>query len=393
MSMGNVDFENLNLGNLGGLSDQDIANLFAGNQPSAPVVPPAESLIPIPQTIDISNEQLSALLPSEPFEQVVAPVAEIPLTPVVEPSTPTEPTPAEPVLSPGSTAGDTANQDALEIIKQTLKYYGLSDNDFLNEVASQWQAKRITPEMDIDQIGVMLADTEAFKKRFPANEVFKAAGKPRFSVSQYLRLESDFARILRSNGMPEGFYDSPSDFQSLIASEVSPDELADRINLGYQAVKQADPQVVEQFTRLYGIKEGDLAAYFIDPTRARPTFDRYEAQRQAQAARVAAQAQTQAQMALNAQQAEALVRAGIGEEGARAGFQAIGEQQQLFAGLMPGEEQITAEEQISGTFGTNAQARQAIARRRRSRQAAFETGGGFAGQGAGAVTGLQTVGK
>lgn len=298
-----------------------------------------------------------------------------------------------PIPEAGSTQSVDTGGDAFQIIVDTLKFYGLEDSDFMAEVGKQWTSKRITPNMSVDDIGVALADTDAFKKRFPANETFKQAGKPRFSVSQYLRLESDFARVLRTNGMPQGFYDSPSDFQQLIANEVSPEELNDRITLGYQAVRQADPQVVQQFTRLYGIDEGKLAAYFIDPERARPTFDRYEAQRQAQAARVAAQAQQQAQISLDAQQAEALVRAGISEETAQAGFAAIGEQQGLFAPQMAGEEQLTQAEQIGGTFGTNAQARQAIARRRRRRQAEFETGGGFAGQGAGGVTGLRTIGE
>lgn len=283
--------------------------------------------------------------------------------------------------------------DALDIIKKTLAYYGLSDQDFLNEVATQWQSKKITPDMSIDQIGVVMADTDAFKKRFPANEALKAAGKARYSVSQYLQLEGDYDRIMRSRGIPVGFYDSPEDFQNLIAGGVAPNELDARLEVGFNAVRNASPQVINEFKRLYGVSEGDLAAYFIDPERARPTFDQYEARRQAQAAAVSAQAQTQAQIALGAQQAEALVRAGISEEQAQAGFQAIGEQQGLFAAQMAGEEAIGTEEQIAGTFGTNAQARQAIAQRRRRRQAAFEGGGGFAGQGAGAVTGLTTVGE
>lgn len=283
--------------------------------------------------------------------------------------------------------------DALDIIKKTLAYYGLSDQDFLNEVATQWQSKKITPDMSIDQIGVVMADTDAFKKRFPANEALKAAGKARYSVSQYLQLEGDYARQMRARGIPQGFYDSPADFQNLIAQEVSPDELGARLEVGFSAVRNASPQVINEFKRLYGVSEGDLAAYFIDPERARPTFDQYEARRQAQAAAVSAQAQTQAQIQLGAQQAEALVRAGISEEQAQAGFQAIGEQQGLFAAQMAGEQAVTTEEQIAGTFGTNAQARIAIERRRRRRQAAFEGGGGFAGQGAGAVTGLTTVGE
>lgn len=286
------------------------------------------------------------------------------------------------------------NEDAFDIIVRELKFYGLDDKDFFAELATMWETKRVVPGMDVNQVGIAMADTEAFKRRFPANEALKAAGKPRYSVLQYLQLEGDYARQMRARGIPQGFYDSPTDFQNLIANEVSPDELGARLEVGFQAVKQASPQVINEFKRLYGVSEGDLAAYFIDPERARPTFDQYEARRQAQAAAISAQAQTQAQIQLGAQQAEALVRAGISEEQAQAGFGAIGEQQGLFQGQMQGEQAMTVEEQIGGTFGTNAQARQAIQRRRRARQAAFETGGGLAGMGTTSqATGLTTVGE
>lgn len=193
--------------------------------------------------------------------------------------------------------------------------------------------------------------------------------------------------------MPAGFYDDPKDFQNFIAQDVSPEELAGRIDLGYQAVRNAPQNVVTEFKRLYGVSDGELAAYFIDPERARPTFDRYEAERQARSAAISAQAQQQAQLTLQTQEAEALARAGISTEQAQAGFTDIAESQGLFAGQMQGEQAVSQAEQIGATFGTNAQARQAIAARRRRRTAQFEAGGSFAGQGQGSATGLTTVGE
>lgn len=283
---------------------------------------------------------------------------------------------------------------AFDIIKNTLRFYGLDDAALFTEVETLVRNEVIVPGMGIDQIGIQLRDTTAFKNRFPANEALATAGKPQLSVSEYLRLESDYKSRMQNAGLPSGFYDSPQDFQNFIANDVSPDEIQARIDLGYQAVRQANPAVINEFKRLYGVSEGDLAAYFIDPTRAKPTFDRFEAQRQAQAAQIAAQASGQAQMALTAQEAESLARSGISEETARAGFGAIAEQQGLFQAQMAGEQAVSREEQIGGTFGTNAQARQAIQRRRRARQAAFETGGGLAGMGTTSqATGLTTVGE
>ena len=308
--------------------------------------------------------------------------------------------PAAPAFTPTTTADttptytppvqDVYTESAFGILKSTLEYYGLSDNDLLSSVRNLWTNKTITPGMSVDDIGIQLRDTPAFNKRFPANKTLKDQNKPQFSVSQYLRMEADYKQRLQAANMPAGFYDDPTDFQQLIANDVSPEELQGRIDQGYQAVKNASPAVIAEFKRLYGVGEGDLAAYFIDPARARPTFDRYEAQRQAQAAAVSSQAQLQAGIALTAQESEALVRSGITEAQSQAGFEQISAQQELFNPLS-GEQAISREQQIGGTFGTNAEARKAIAARKRSRQAAFETGGGFATtQGASA---LGTVGQ
>ena len=287
-------------------------------------------------------------------------------------------------------ADEVYTDSAFKILQDTLEFYGLKDPELLTSVKGLWTNKTISPGSTIDEIGIQLRDTKAFNDRFPANKTLKDAGKPQFSVSQYLRMEADYKQRLQSANLPANFYDSPADFQQLIANDVSPEELQGRIDQGYQAVNNASPEVIKEFERLYGIKKGDLAAYFIDPERARPTFDKYEAQRQAQAAAVSSQAQAQAGLALTAQESEALVRSGITEAQAQKGFADIGAQQELFNPLQ-GEQVITQEQQVAGTFGTNAEARKAIANRRRSRQAAFETGGGFAAtQGTSA---LGTVGQ
>jgi len=344
--------------------------------------------------VDFSNVDLSGLEIPGVDTAVAAP--DVTAAPAVATPTPM----AAPAFTPTTTADttptytppvqDVYTESAFGILKSTLEYYGLSDNDLLSSVRNLWTNKTITPGMSVDDIGIQLRDTPAFNKRFPANKTLKDQNKPQFSVSQYLRMEADYKQRLQAANMPAGFYDDPTDFQQLIANDVSPEELQGRIDQGYQAVKNASPAVIAEFKRLYGVGEGDLAAYFIDPARARPTFDRYEAQRQAQAAAVSSQAQIQAGIALTAQESESLVRSGITEAQSQAGFEQISAQQELFNPLQ-GEQAISREQQIAGTFGTNAEARKAIATRKRSRQAAFETGGGFAtAQGASA---LGTVGQ
>lgn len=261
-------------------------------------------------------------------------------------------------------------ETASTILANTLKYYGIDDPALITDVKTALAERRITGASTLDDIGIQLRESESFRKRFAANEQRRAANKPVFSVTQLLQLESQYRQVLRNAGLEEGFYDSPDDFQQLIVNDVSPDELQDRVQQGYRAVREADPIVVQELKTLYGLEDNQLAAFFIDPNRARD-----QVVRAARAAEVAAQARQQANMPLTQQEAESLVRQGIGQEQARQGFGQIQLTEQLFQPQMVGEEAVSREDIIAGTFGTNAAAAQRIATRQRRRRAAFEQGG------------------
>lgn len=268
-------------------------------------------------------------------------------------------------------------QSAYEVIAETLASYGLGSlSRFVNDIVF---GENI---LDADVILGRIRRTPEYKTRFAANEVRRSRGLNVLSESEYVAMERVYQQYLRASGLPREMYDQNTDVQQFIANDVSVAELASRVNQGYEAVRYADPQVVQEMRRIYGVTENQLAAYFLDPERAAPILIR-----QAQSARIAGEATLQANMALTQGQAEELATAGITSETAREGFQAIRQAQELFQAI-PFEEQITQEEQVAGIFGTNAAAQQRIRKRQRSRQAVFEAGGGFAGQGT-TYTGLQ----
>jgi hypothetical protein len=260
-------------------------------------------------------------------------------------------------------------ETATTILQSTFKYYGLEDPQLVGDIKTALAERRITGASSIDDIGVQLRETEAFKRRFAANEARLAAKKPAYSVSQYLQLESAYRQALNASGMPKDFYDTPEDFQNFIANDISPDEIQYRIQQGYEAVKNADPAVVNELKTLYGLDDSTLAAYFIDPNRTKE-----QVVRSARAAEIAAQARQQAGISLTAPQAELLSTQGVTESTAQAGFAKIKQSEQLLNPLA-GEEALTQEELIAGTFGTSGAATQRVATTRRRRQAAFETGG------------------
>lgn len=262
-----------------------------------------------------------------------------------------------------------SQQSAYEIIAQTLANYGLDQlGSFVNQMVFEENI------VDTNILVGRIRQTNEYRQRFAGNEARRQAGLNVLSEGEYIQLENVYRQTLRSAGMPREFYSSPETFSRLIGGDVSVQEFSQRINQGYQAVREADPQVVEEMRRLYGVDDSQLAAYFLDPQRATPML-----LKQAQAAQIAAQSNLQAGFGISQQQAEELAQAGVTGEQARQGFQTIASAQELFQPLA-GEQgdQITQAEQIGAVFGTSSAAQQRLRKRQAEREAAFAGGGSFA---------------
>lgn len=278
----------------------------------------------------------------------------------------------------------TGSQSAYDIIRVALKDYGLEPvADFVRTMVFD---EGITDFQNV--IARLRQDTgsagEFYKQRFRANEERLKQGLSALSEQEYIATERALLNAMRDMDMPEGFYDSPDDVAQFIAFDVSSDELATRIEDGYRAVSEANPETVDAMRRLYGIEENELAAYFLDPERAYTTLTR-----RATAARIAGEAQAQAGFTLTAEQAEALQREGIQGQQARVGFAAIEQLEEVFQPTTGETGGFTQEEQIGAAFGTDPRAAQRLRQRQRRRQAEFEAGGRFAtGQG-GEIAGLR----
>ena len=275
-------------------------------------------------------------------------------------------------------------------IKSILDSFKLGDTAFIDEVVSAITNEKVDQNSStfLDDIGVLLSDSTYLKTRFSANQTRKNNGLPPLPLTQILELENSYTTVLQAAGMPPGFYDDPAtDFQGFIARNTSPAEIKRRVDEGYTAVKNADPEVTKQFFELYGITKGELAAYFLDPTRQETSITK-----SMESATIAAEGRRAAGIQLDTSQAEQLQQAGVTSATARTGFGNIAAQQELFNPLQ-GEQAISQTEQVGGTFGTNTAAAQRIAQRKRQRLAEFETGGGFARTNQFATEGLRTVGQ
>lgn len=282
----------------------------------------------------------------------------------------------------GTTEATTDQRSARDIIAETLTRYGLESlATFVNNMVFNQNI------LDENILVGRIRETNEYQERFRGNEARRRAGLNALSEGEYLALENQYRSLFRNSGLPTGFYTDKEITDRLISNDVSIAEVAQRVNQGYEAVANADPTVIAEMRRLYGVGDGELAAYFLDPEKGTPLL-----LRQAQSAGIAGAAQRQAGMQLGVGTAEELAQAGVTAEQARAGFGAIATGQELFATTteeqQAGQQAFTQGEQIGAVFGTSAAAQQRLRQRARQRQAAFETGGRFAGQGA-EVTGLQ----
>lgn len=123
-------------------------------------------------------------------------------------------------------------------------------------------------------ISLLLADTPEYKQRFIGNEARKKAGLSVLSPSQYLAVEDSYKTIMKSAGLPSGFYDDPSDFADFIGANKSPAEINSRVQAAVQFTQSKDPEMVKAANRYLGLSEGQLTAFFLDPERAMPDIER-----------------------------------------------------------------------------------------------------------------------
>jgi hypothetical protein len=260
--------------------------------------------------------------------------------------------------------------DARVTMANVLNTYGLGElSDYVyNEIIVKETVNLNNP----DAIIFAIREQPAYQKRFAGNAARLKKGLAELDPASYIGLENQFRQTLQSNGLPANFYDQSDDFQALIEGDVSPAELNERVQQGYRAVADADPAVKDQMRNLYGVTEGQLAAYFLDPQRTAPLLTR-----QAQAANIAARGLEQGGIQLTGAFAEDLARRGITEQQARAGFVEVGglgELRQTFAG----ETALSGEQLAGAQFGIDVAAQQELERRKRLRTGEFAGGGSFA---------------
>ena len=227
---------------------------------------------------------------------------------------------------------------------------------------------------------VNIRDQQAYKDRFKGLEQRKAAGKNLISENEYVQLENNYTAIMHSYGLPRGLFDTPDYLGSLIAQDVSPSELNDRLRIYADAAFNAPKETRDALMRFYGVSEGGLMAYFIDPEKALPLLEQ-----QYTVAGVTSAAERAGFTSFD--QGEALRLAQLGAKASDTQtFASLRKATELFNPI--GDEasgEITRNAAAEAAFGGNAGAQDLLIQRSDQRVAAFAGGGQVAATNRGAV--------
>jgi hypothetical protein len=168
-----------------------------------------------------------------------------------------------------------------------------------------------------------LRETDAYKKRFAANQIRINKGLRAISEAEYIRLEDQYQDTMRRYGLPETYYKRgdmgrQEGFEKFIGLDVSPVELEDRIQTAYNRVINANPEVAQSLRAFYpDVTDGDILAYALDPDKAIENI-----KRKVTAAEIGGGAM-RAGLATGVSRAEELAKAGVTKEQAASGFGTI----------------------------------------------------------------------
>ena len=218
-------------------------------------------------------------------------------------------------------------QSAYDILYNEFTKYGLGA---LVEPLKGLIQSNVSPS----QFALELQNTDAYKKRFAANQDRIAKGLRALSPAEYIGLEDQYQNVMRNYGLPASYYTKgdlgiQEGFNKLLANDVSATELEDRVMTAQNRVVNANPQVKEALKKFYpDITDGDILAYALDPQKALTDI-----KRKVTAAEIGGAALGQG---LSASQlgAEGLAAAGVTKQQAEQGYGTIAE-------LLPTSEKLS----------------------------------------------------
>ena len=229
----------------------------------------------------------------------------------------------------------TAKVDQIAAISALLSSYGLGDLTGAITEAVQKGYSNDTIQLIMQDPSSKDPLAVAFQTRFSGNKARFTAGKPVLSPGEYLAAERTYAQVLQSYGV--GTLAKKETMSSFIAGDISAAEVADRVGLAIDRVKNADPFTKAALAEYYpSLNQTDIVSALLDPAEGLPAL-----KRKVQIAEIGGAAKIQGLttgltttsgvasgyqgVTTGSLGAESLAQFGITQEEARKGYQAVAE--------------------------------------------------------------------
>ena len=276
------------------------------------------------------------------------------------------PLPGQAVSGPGfgmqpNTPATSSDETAGSILRNVLDEYGLGElyDQLYDDLRDQ-------PDASITIRKVRQSDV--YKQRFKGMERRKELGLQAISENEYMALERQYRQVMQAAGMPPGFYDDPDDFAEFIGQDRSANEIQSVVNVAVEASQQANPDTLNALEEFYGVTQGDIVAYYLDPQRATSVI---EERRRLQTAGLAAAAERTVGQRLDIETAEELQREGVTRQAVQQQLRGREElMTQTIGEARMGRGDITASELAAAEFGLDREAAGRVSQARQQRAAA-----------------------
>tara|TARA_R110000868_G_scaffold171706_6_gene407466 strand:+ start:4263 stop:5120 length:858 start_codon:yes stop_codon:yes gene_type:complete len=131
------------------------------------------------------------------------------------------------------------------------------------------------------ELKIALEGNDTFRKRYKvifdmrerANKGETVATPTVEDVRDY---EVNYARRMAQYGVPASFYDSFEDAHKALATNLTIDQITDRIDSSYKIIKTLPQEVKDTFNEYYGDMAGEqgLLMAILDPTKANDVFEK-----------------------------------------------------------------------------------------------------------------------
>ena len=171
-------------------------------------------------------------------------------------------------------------QSAFEVMRERFSAMGLAplaaeiEKIFKGEAVTRIGKSPIPIPTSESGFYLALVETEAYYERFgKVNEQRVKSGYSALDERTILSMEDEYQKVLKSYGMPAGFYDSVEDYQTFIANDLSELELADRLQAARQFTMNTSPEIRSQLKNLYNIDDNMLSAYVADPQKGQQVLN------------------------------------------------------------------------------------------------------------------------